>query len=262
MPPVDARRNVEEALAAAARIDPTLGAVHLFRGQCKLYLGPEWGSAGDDLGEALRRAPQDALAHLYMGLWCGMRGDRAARNAAISRAVELDPLSPFLHAIAGLSYNVSGDHDDSIALTAKGLALDPNSIPVLWVSSASLAHAGRLDEAVRHASHGAELAQRGAILLSTLGYALGKAGRRDEALAIRAELEDRAAREYIGPMATLHVDIGLGDEALIEESLRRNLEAETGPGPVSVVVPHDLDRLLDHPRLGPLVRQLSRYTGR
>ena len=262
MPPIEARQSAEQALAAAARLDPTLAAVHLFRAQYKIYVGSEWGSAGDDLREALRRAPQDALAHLYLGLWCGMRGDRPARDAAISRAVELDPLSPFLHAIAGLAHTATSDHEDAIALTAKGLVLDPNSIPTLWVSSAALAHAGRFDEAARHAAHGVDLAQRGAILLSTLGYVLGKAGRREEALAIRAELEERATREYIGPIALLHVDVGLGDEALIGESLRRNLEAETGPGPVCVVIPQDLDRLLDHPRLGALVRRLSLYAGR
>src|SRR5678815_2531312 len=167
MPPIEARQSAEQALAAAARLDPTLAAVHLFRAQYKIYVGSEWGSAGDDLREALRRAPQDALAHLYLGLWCGMRGDRPARDAAISRAVELDPLSPFLHAIAGLAHTATSDHEDAIALTAKGLVLDPNSIPTLWVSSAALAHAGRFDEAARHAAHGVDLAQRGAILLST-----------------------------------------------------------------------------------------------
>ena len=44
--------------------------------------------------------------------------------------------------------------------------------------------------------------------------------------------------------------------------MRRNLEAETGPGMVCVVIPQDLDRLVDHPRLGALVRQLYLYAGR
>ena len=258
---VEARLNAEEALTAAERADPTLASVHLFRGQSKLYLGPKWDAAGDDLREALRLAPQDAMAHLYTGLWHGMRGERAPRDAAISRAVELDPLSPFVHAISGFAYDVTGDFDGAVALTDKGLALDPNSIPTLWVSCANLLHAGRVDDAVRHASRAAELGQRGAILLGTLGHMLARAGRREEALAIRGELEDRAAREYIGPVAMLIVDLGLGDELLIEESLRRNLAAETGPATYSVLLFHDLHRLLDHARLGGLARQLSLFVG-
>ena len=78
---------------------------------------------------------------------------------------------------------------------------------------------------------------------------------------LRAELEERAAREYIGPVAALHVDLCLGDEGLVEESLRRNVEAQTGPGTVCVVLVHELARLLDHPRLRALVRRLTLYAG-
>jgi TolB-like protein len=262
MSPVEARRNAEEALAAAERADPTLAAVYLFRGQCKLYLGPEWASAGDDLHEALRRAPQDALAHLYVGLWNGLRGDREARSVAIARALELDPLSPFVNCISGLSHIVAGDDDQGVTLSAKTLALDPNSIPGLWASCVAHLHIGRMDEAVRDAARAVELGQRGPILLGTLGLILARAGRRDEALAIRRELEERSAGEYVGPVATLYIDLGLDEEGLIEASLRKNLEAETGPTSYAVGVIPYLDRLLDHPRLGALVRQISLYVGR
>jgi hypothetical protein len=89
-----------------------------------------------------------------------------------------------------------------------------------------------------------------------------KAGRHDEALAIRCELLERATREYVGPVAVLHVGLGLGGEALLADALRPNVEAGTGPTSLSVVLIHDLNRLLDHPRLGRLVRRLSPYAGR
>jgi TolB-like protein/tRNA A-37 threonylcarbamoyl transferase component Bud32 len=262
MPSVEARRSSEEALVAAARADPRLAAVHLLRAQCKLYLGPEWASAGDDLREALRLGPQDALGHLYFGYWSGLRGDLTARSAAVARAVELDPLSPFLHSIAALSYIVAREDDAALALALKGLALDPNSIPCLWASSVCYLNLRRMDEAIRQVTRAVELGQRGPILLGTLGHVLAKAGRRDEAEAIRGELRDRATREYVGPVAELHVDLGLGDEGRIEESLRRNVDAETGPTSLSVVLMRDLDELRQHPTLGPLVARLSLYRGR
>jgi serine/threonine-protein kinase len=262
MPTDEARRNAEEALAAAAQADPTLASVHLLRGQCKLYLGPEWGSAGDDLRLALRHGPRDALAHLYFGYWSGLRGDLAARTASVAAALELDPLSPFVHSIAGLSYMVTLDVEGALALMLKGLALDPNSIPCLWGSSVCYERLGRADDAVRLAMRAVELGVRGPILLGTLGYVLAKVGRRDEALAIRAELQERRTREYVAPVAELHVDLALGDQSLIEASLRRNVEAETGPTTLSVVLIRDLDALLEHATLGPLVRRLSLYAGR
>jgi eukaryotic-like serine/threonine-protein kinase len=262
MPSVEARRNSEEALSAAESADPTLAVVHLLRAQCKLYLGPVWASAGEDLREALRHTPHDPLAHLYFGYWSGLRGDCAARSASVARALELDPLSPFLHSIAALSYMVAREDDSALPLALKGLALDPNSIPCSWASSVCYLRLGQTDAAIRQATRAVELGQRGPILLGTLGHILAKAGRRDEEEAIRGELRHRATQEYVGPVAELHVDIGLGDEARIEESLRRNVEAETGPTSLSVVLMRDLDDLLEHPSLGPLVGRLSLYRGR
>jgi len=262
MPTIEARRNAEEALAAAARADPALASVHLLRAQRKLYLGPEWGSAGDDLREALRRAPQDGLAHLYLGYWHGLRGERAERTTAINRALELDPLSHFVHSIASLAYIVTREYDEVVTLTQKGLALDPNSIPCWWASAIGNLFRGQMETATRSAIRSVELSQRGPILLGTLGLILAKAGRRDEALEIRAELEKRAATEYIGPVSTLYVDIGLGDEELLRESLERNIEAQTSPTSLSVGLVPELGLLHDDPRLGPLVRRLSLYAGR
>jgi len=157
---------------------------------------------------------------------------------------------------------VTPDDEGALPIALKGLALDPNSIPCLWAYSVCSARRGRVEDAIRQMTRAVELGQRGPILLGTLGYILAKDGRRDEALAIRAELRERAEREYVGPVGELHVDLGLGDETLIESSLRRNVEAETGPTSLSVVLIRDLDALLEHQTLGPLVRQLSLYRGR
>jgi len=262
MPTVEARRNAEDALAAATRADPALASVHLLRAQRKLYLGPEWASAGADVREAIRHAPQDALAHLYLGYWHGLRGERTERTTAINRALDLDPLSHFVHSIASLSYIVTREYDEVVALTQKGLALDPNSIPCWWASAVGNLFRGQTETATRSAIRSVELSQRGPILLGTLGLVLANTGRREEALEIRAELEKRAATEYIGPVSMLYVDAGLGDEELLTESFERNIEAQTGPTSLSVGLIPALDLLHDDVRLGPLVRRLSLYAGR
>lgn len=47
--------------------------------------------------------------------------------------------------------------------------------------------------------------------------------------------------------------------ALTEEALCLNLAAGTGPGTLAMAMDKELEQLLTHPRLGPLVRQLSLY---
>ena len=69
-------------------------------------------------------------------------------------------------------------------------------------------------------------------------------------------------REFRAGLPRFKATRRLNDEHPIEESLRRNLAAETGPGTYSVVLFHDLHRLLDHARLGGLARQLSLFAGR
>jgi serine/threonine-protein kinase len=257
IPPAEARREAETALEAAARADPELPALPLMRAQLKLYLRPDWPSAGSDLRKAIRRQPQEALAHAYLAYWSSLMGDRPGRSAAMRQALALDPLSPFVHALAGLSCLVAGDLAEALGLYDAGLALDPNSVVNLWQSAVALHRLGRLDEAIRRHARAVELGQRGPTLLAMLGHALAAAGREDEARAIRAEIEAAAARTYVGPAVTLGLDIALGDEALIEETLRRSIRVGTGPTTLSAALVGDLARLRTHPRLGPLADRLS-----
>jgi serine/threonine-protein kinase len=259
IPPGEARHETEAALAAAEQTDPALAALPFFRAQLKLYLRSDWRTAGDDLREALARQPQDALTHVYAAFWSGLVGQRVARDAAVKRALILDPLSPFVHAIAGMSCFVSGDYSEALALYDAGLALDPNSMVNLWQSAAALHRLGRLDEAVRCDTRAVELGRRSPIMLCILGQLLAADGQEAAARAIRDEIDARAMHGYVSPAARLVLDIALGDEDRIETSLRRNIEAGTGVPSFLTILVEDLPRLRAHPRLGPLVEQLAPY---
>jgi hypothetical protein len=88
--------------------------------------------------------------------------------------------------------------------------------------------------------------------------ALALAGRRVEALALREELRQRTTREYIGPGARLMmIGLDLDDEDKTAALLRENIDAMTGPTAIATTVVRELAQLLDHPRLGPLVRRLT-----
>jgi hypothetical protein len=84
----------------------------------------------------------------------------------------------------------------------------------------------------------------------------------DEARAIVADVRKRAATEYIGESFWLGPALLDGDEQAIEAAIRLNIEAGTGPTTLSISVDRELEALLPHPRLGPLVQQLSLYAER
>jgi eukaryotic-like serine/threonine-protein kinase len=264
--PDEARREADAALSMAQRLQPDLPLVHTLRAQLKVYLRVDWATADADLSMALARDPNDSLAHAYRAVVHGMLGNWATCAAAARRAIEADPLSPFVRAVSTMTFFAEDDSgaDAAAALIQHdiGLDLEPASVINLWIGAMRLADLGRLDEAVVRMTRAVELAQRSPLLLGLLGRVYALAGRRADAMALRDELVSRARTEYVGPAAFLVIDAALGDEDMIAESLRANIEA--GTGPVSLAVSglrHEITPLLDHPRLGALVRQLSLYAG-
>ncbi len=265
--PVEAVREARSALAEAQRLQPDIAQLHVLRAQLKLYLLPEWPTAGDDCREALRRNPNDALAHAFLAVVSGMLGDWETSKAEVRRAVECDPLSPFIRGICAIGFSSVNDPGAgamaALALHDEALSLDPNSVLNLWISAVRLGDLSRSDEALKRMGRAVELTQRGSLMLALQARLLANAGRRDEALSIRAEVLARETTDYLGPMNHLMFAVIVGEEQGIADALRLNIDAGTGAITVGVSgVERELTPLLGHPVLGPLVAKLGFYSHR
>jgi serine/threonine protein kinase/tetratricopeptide (TPR) repeat protein len=262
IPTIDAAREAERSLRAAEKLEPNLAILHVLWGQLKLYLRPDWHEAGPHFERALAIDPHEPLAYAYIAFLNGMLGNLEESKAAAARAIAADPLSVFVRAVSVMGFPVQGipGADSAAALAAheEALRMDPNAVIHLWMSSMRLQDLGRSEEALAAISRAVELTQRGALVLGMMGRTLALAGRVEEARRIREELRERAPHEYVGPAARLmQVGLDLGDEEVTAALLRENVEAATGPTAIVTTVVRELAPLLDHPRLGPLVRQLS-----
>ena len=267
IPTIEANDVATAALQAAERLGPDLALIHVLWGQLKLYLRSDWHDAGPHLERALAIDPNEPLAHAYVAFLNGMLGNLEASKAAALRAVSLDPLSVFIRAISVMGFPVVGipGADSAAALDAHetALAMDPNAVIHLWMSAVRLADFGRHEEAVLRMRRTVELTQRAPLIVGMYARALALAGRRDEALALRAELRERAQREYVGPAAmAMMIGLDLDDEAATAALLEANIAAMTGPTAIVTTVVRELAPLLDHPRLGPLVRRLTLWATR
>jgi serine/threonine-protein kinase len=267
IPTIEANDVATSALRAAERLRPDLALVHVLWGQLKLYLRPDWHEAGPHFERALAIDPNEPLTHTYLAFLNGMLGNLEASRAAALRAVSLDPLSLFVRAVSVMGFPVVGilGADSAAALDAHetALAMDPNSVLHLWMSAVRLADFGRHAEAVARLHRTVELTQRAPLIAGMYARALALAGRREEALSVRAELRERATREYVGPAAMLMmIGLDLDDEAATAALLEANVEAMTGPTAIVTTVVRELIPLLDHPRLGPLVRRLTLWATR
>ena len=267
IPTIEANDVATAALQAAERLRPDLALVHVLWGQLKLYLRADWHEAGPHLERALAIDPNEPLAHAYVAFLNGMLGHLEASKAAALRAVSLDPLSVFVRAVSVMGFPVVGipGADSAAALDAHetALAMDPNAVIHLWMAAVRLADFGRHEEAVARMRRTVELTQRAPLIVGMYARALALAGRREEALALRAELRDRAQREYVGPAAmAMMIGLDLDDEAATAALLQANVEAMTGPTAIVTTVVRELTPLLDHPHLGPLVRRLTLWATR
>jgi eukaryotic-like serine/threonine-protein kinase len=262
IPPKEARAKAEEAIERAAKLKPDLAAIPYLRAQLKLYLRPDWPSARADLEEALRRDPNDALANVYMGYLCGLLGERAERSRWTAKAIANDPLSPFIRGVAGMAHYMTRDYDEALRLYDEGLALDPNSVLNLWQSGITFDRLGRHEEQLARIRRAVDLSSRGALMVAFEYTALIRLGRYDEARAVLQSLYARAETEYIGDSVGLFPTIASGDEDAIAAALQHNIDVGTGPTTLSIAIDVELEALLPHPRLGPLVRRLSLYAQR
>jgi serine/threonine protein kinase/tetratricopeptide (TPR) repeat protein len=261
IPAMEARAKAETAIAKAESLRADLAALPYLRAQLKLYLRPDWPTAGEDLAEALRRDPDDALANVYMGYLCGLLGDASGCARWTARAVARDPLSPFVRGVAGMSHYCAHEYDEALRLYDEGLGLDPNNVLCLWLSSVTLDRLNRADEALVRSTRALDLSRRAALMVFFQIRAFLQLGRIDDAKTLAEELRTRAATEYIGESVWLF-SLLLDDPKEIEAALHLNIEAGTGPTTLSTTVDLELEARLSDPKLGPLVRQLSLYAHR
>jgi len=145
------------------------------------------------LGLATRAAPDDARAHLDLGLALRARGHHEEARAAIRVATLLDPDDPLAHAALGDSLVLLNRLADALTAYREALALAPDLPAARSSVGLLLREQGHLDEAVVELRRAVALAPDHAGTRAALGATLSELDRPDE-----AEPELRAAL-HLGP---------------------------------------------------------------
>ncbi len=254
-PPIECRRLAQDALQEAERLAPDEPGLPTARAFLKVYLTPDWPSADEDLAAAIERDPRSGVANVLLAQWHARLGHREERTAAANRAIAADPLSPFVHAVVGHSYYATRDFPEAQASHERALALDTNYLTANWGLGIVMLHQGRAKEGLRRMRRAAELAPS-ATMQALLAYALAFAGEYAEAQT----LADLLRADPTAPAwAQLLSSVSLGDEERLMHALRCAVDGGVGSMTISTTIMLELDALLPHPRLGPLVRRLTLY---
>ncbi len=222
VPPAHTYPKVKAASKRAMELDPKAAEPVAALGYVTAHYYYNPSEALQYFDEAIRLDPEYAWAHHWRGVTAlVMLGRFDDALLSVTRAEELDPLSPIMSTAVGIVHHYARRYNDAIAVYQSVLATAPTFAPGHFYLGLSLEQSDRLDEAIDCFREAHRLGLL-ALALGALGHALGAAGRRQEALDVLIQLKTLSENQYISPYAAMMVHAGLGDQ---RETLARLREA-------------------------------------
>jgi serine/threonine protein kinase/Tfp pilus assembly protein PilF len=245
-----------EAAEKALRLNPTLAEAHAALAFAMVCRDFDWHASEEHYLRALELNPNSATAHN----WYNFRLLQEARFdeslAQVTRALELDPVTPLITLSLAWCYYHARRFDESLAVHRKLIESEPRFAYGRTVYSWTLRCAGLHEEAVKQGEKGAELGSDGQLYLSSLGAAYAGAGRADEAREIIGRLLEMSRTRYVSPYLLAVIYCWLGEK---EQALAYMQEAVAiGDAWVCwLLVDPQLDLLRSDPRFDELIRRTN-----
>ncbi|HKG79321.1 MAG TPA: tetratricopeptide repeat protein, partial [Pyrinomonadaceae bacterium] len=255
MPPIDARRDAEQAALKALELDSSLAEAHSTLGQVK-HFNWNWTGAEQDFKRAIELNPNYANGHNFYASYLMSVGRVDESIAASNRARELDPFSLSVSAQRGFLLENARRYTEAIEQLRGVIAMDPNHYQAYWILGHTYAANQQFDEAVAAAEKAVELSERTPGALGILGLAYGLAGRKAEANKVLNELLKLNESRYVTPAALVNVYIGLGDKDQAFAWLEKAYEERSNYIAYLKVFPI-VDPLRSDPRFADLVRRVG-----
>jgi eukaryotic-like serine/threonine-protein kinase len=246
-----------EAYAAAKRaleLDPSLaeayGSVGMFRG----WYDYDWNGCEAALARAVELNPSGAMLHVLFAMQLAAEGRFDEALAMRDMACRLDPAAMVVRGNASWILYLTRRMDQALADGRSLRHLDPSSAYGAFSHGLICAQAGQPDEAIAAFRDGVILSGRGSLYLVMLAYALAVGKRSDEARAVLAEVEGRTA-EFIWPMGLAFAYAHLGETDTALDHLERAYEERVGWMNLIGREPA-LDILRGHPRFEAIARRI------
>lgn len=211
-PPIEVIALAREAADRALGLDRSEAAALSARACIRSI--HDWDSDGAerDFREVIATSPSDATARQwYATNLLAPLGRFDEARTALTRARELDPLSPSIIVSTGLVSYLSGDAPGAIAQFERALALDPGFSAAQYFLGPSLMAAGRAADAIAALEAASAGMGQSPEVLAALATVLALDGNRTRAESLLAGLVATSATRYVSPALTAMVRSGLGD---------------------------------------------------
>jgi len=252
----DLYARARAAVRSALAIDDRLADAHTSRALLEMLNEWQWEGAEKEFQLAIATSPNYATAHHWYGELLSMLGKYDDAVAEMSRALELDPLSPAVHKDRGLLDYYDRRYDGTIEWARRALELEPAFVQAHRALSLAYQAKGMYGEALREHEAWAATGDGGLIETAARAQCLAVSGRRVEALALAERFPSRgkAGGNLARGIALVHV--ALGDNDLAFEWLERAYEDRAESLGILKVDPK-LDPLRVDPRFADLMARVG-----
>ena len=170
-----------DALVGTARVDALMAATYMTDDRAARFAAAE-----ATLTKVLSLAPNDAWAHLWMGVVKDQTNRTAEGIAEVQRALTLDPNLAAAHGEMGNAKIFTGQAEETEAQENEALRLSPrDNFAFVWMllAGAAKVHLGANEEAVEWLRRSIEVNRNLPMTHFFLAAALGNLGKLDEARA-------------------------------------------------------------------------------
>jgi len=256
MPVAEGFERAKMYAGKAIALDDSLAEAHASLAWSVFIYDWNWDGANLEFRRAIDLDPQCATAHQWYAFLLASQRHLDDALVEAHTAMELDPASVSVRRSLAHVYYYARRYDRAVHHIERAIAQDPTAGESHRLLGLFLALQEQFEESERVLREAQGLPGAGTYPLATLGYVLARAGRTGEARTILAQLEDRARRGYISPVAFAMIYLGLGDRSRVFDAMER-MHAERRGWLAYLTVNPVLDPLRDDPRLPAMVRRMG-----
>jgi len=248
--PADTFPRAKAAALKALEIDDSLAEAHSVLGIVRLYYEWDWSGAEAALRRALELDPNDAWGHTFWSQWLLIMGRNEEAITEAQLGMELDPLSASLIFNLGQRLWYIRAYDRALEQLQKALELDPNFVWAHIVLAQVCAWKGRYEESLAACDKVTSLFGGNAHSRALRGLILAIAGRTDEARTILNDLKRQPKLDSMTVISLADTYSVLGEKDRAFDFLERAYHER-----VSVMIFLGVDPTFDN------IRSDSRFAG-
>lgn len=259
--PDEAMPKAKAAALRALSLDEMLAEAHHALALVLSQYEWNWQEAEKEYRRAIELSPSLAPAHQHYGFFLAIQGGRLHEGLAeLTRARELDPLTPLVSTNLAWLHYVDRNYDTAIAQLEKIIEIDKTFVPAHYTLGLAYEQKAMFTEALAQFGEALVLAPDEPYTLSCMGQLYAVMGRTDEARRVLEELKAPKKSRYVDPFYFGAIHAGLGEEDQAFSWFEKALEAKS-EAMLWVGVDPRFERLRSDPRFARLLERAGLMQG-